>query len=149
MKLIGIVFLKSLYTTKPPATTKDGWFGMPDMCAIDADGRLWIGTDGQSPSRVGHADGLYAMETEGALRGTSKLFFRCPNGAEMCGPVFTPDGETLFLAVQHPGEGDEDNKTAPPATFENPTSRWPDFKANMPPRPSIVVVTKKGGGKIA
>jgi uncharacterized protein len=132
-----------------PATTKDGWFGMPDMCAIDADGRLWIGTDGQSPSRVGHADGLYAMETEGALRGTSKLFFRCPNGAEMCGPVFTPDGETLFLAVQHPGEGDEDNKTALPATFENPTSRWPDFKANMPPRPSIVVVTKKGGGKIA
>ena len=31
------------------ATTKDGWFGMPDNCAFDAEGRLWIATDGNSP----------------------------------------------------------------------------------------------------
>ena len=130
-------------------TTKDGWFGMPDNCAVDADGRLWIATDGNTPARTGRADGLWAIETEGAARGTSKLFYRVPNGAEMCGPEFTPDGETLFLAVQHPGEADEDDPNAKPTIYDAPSTRWPDFQPNLPPRPSIVVVTKKGGGKIA
>lgn len=131
-----------------PATTKNGWFGMPDNCAIDADGRLWIATDSANgiPDR---ADGLWALETNGALRGTGKLFYRCPSGAELCGPCFTPDGETLFLAVQHPGEASAEDPNAPPATYENPSTRWPDFKPDMPPRPSIVAITKRGGGKIA
>ena len=67
----------------------------------------------------------------------------------MCGPYFTPDDETLFLAVQHPGEADDDDPNAAPASYETPSTRWPDFKPDMPPRPSIVVVTKRGGGKIA
>ncbi|MFZ4808347.1 MAG: PhoX family protein [Hyphomicrobiaceae bacterium] len=132
-----------------PATTKDGWFGMPDNCFIDALGRLWIATDGNSPTKTGRADGLWALETEGAARGTSKHFFRCPNGAEVCGPEMTPDLETFFVAVQHPGEADEDDPNAPAATFETPSTRWPDFKDGMPPRPSIVAITKRGGGKIA
>jgi secreted PhoX family phosphatase len=132
-----------------PATTKNGWFGMPDNIAIDADGRLWIATDGNSPAKTGRADGLWALETEGKLRGTGKLFYRCPAGAEMCGPYFTPDDETFFIAVQHPGEADDEDPNAKPATFENPATRWPDFKPNMPPRPSIVAITRRGGGKIA
>jgi secreted PhoX family phosphatase len=132
-----------------PATTKNGWFGMPDNCAIDADGRLWIATDGNAPSKTGRADGLWALETEGTLRGTGKLFFRCPNGAELCGPYFTPDGETAFVAIQHPGEADDDDPDAKPATYENPSTRWPDFRPDMPPRPSIIAITKRGGGKIA
>ncbi|MCZ8261629.1 MAG: PhoX family phosphatase [Beijerinckiaceae bacterium] len=129
-----------------PNTTKDGWFGMPDNCAVDNAGRLWVSTDGNSPSATGRADGVWAMETEGAARGTSKLFFRCPNGAELCGPYFTPDDETLFVAVQHPGEADDDAKE--PATFENPSTRWPDFRDGMPPRPSVLAITRRGGGKI-
>jgi hypothetical protein len=129
-----------------PATTKDGWFGMPDNCVVDASGRLWVATDGNNPKATGRADGVWAMETEGPARGTSKLFFRVPNGAELCGPEFTPDLATLFVAIQHPGES-EDEKN--PGTFENPATRWPDFKPDMPPRPSIVAITKRGGGKIA
>ena len=135
--------------TFSPATTKDGWFGMPDNCAVDNQGRLWIATDGNQPSRTGRSDGLWAMETEGEARATSKHFFRCPSGAEMCGPYFTPDDETLFLAIQHPGEADDDDPNATPASYENPSTRWPDFRPDMPPRPAIVVVTKRGGGKIA
>ncbi|MGH6816166.1 MAG: PhoX family protein [Hyphomicrobiaceae bacterium] len=132
-----------------PATSNDGWFGMPDNCAFDALGRLWISTDGNYPKRTGRTDGVWAMETEGPARGTSKLFFRGPHGAELCGPVFTPDLQTLFVAVQHPGETDENDPDAAPASFENPATRWPDFKDGLPPRPSIVVITRKGGGKIA
>ncbi len=132
-----------------PATTKDGWFGMPDNCAVDALGRLWVATDGNAASKTGRSDGVWAMETEGAARGTSKLFFRCPSGAELCGPEFTPDLTTLFVSVQHPGEADEEDAKAAPATFEKPSTRWPDFKDGMPPRPSVVAITRKGGGKIA
>jgi secreted PhoX family phosphatase len=128
-------------------TSRNGWFGMPDNIAFDADGRLWVATDGNSVKKTGRADGIWGIETEGALRGTSKHFYRVPMGAEMCGPLFTPDGETLFVAVQHPGEGDDDPAAAP-ATFENPATRWPDFKPDMPPRPSVVAITKRGGGKI-
>jgi uncharacterized protein len=124
------------------STTANGWFGMPDNCALDADGRLWIATDGNNKKATGRTDGLWGLETEGEQRGTSKLFFRCPVGAEMCGPMFTPAGDTLFLAVQHPGD-------AGLPTFETPATRWPDFTDGMPPRPSVVVVTKQGGGKIA
>jgi secreted PhoX family phosphatase len=129
-----------------PATSKDGWFGMPDNLVVDPTGRLWVATDGNNPAATGRADGIWAMETEGLARGTSKLFFRVPNGAELCGPEFTPDLATLFVAVQHPGESDDEKS---PGTFENPATRWPDFKPNMPPRPSVVAITKRGGGKIA
>jgi secreted PhoX family phosphatase len=123
------------------ATTKDGWFGMPDNCAIDADGRLWVSTDGNSAKKTGRTDGLWAVDTEGDARATSKLFFRVPVGAEMCGPLFDPTGETVFLAVQHPGDEGL-------ATYEQPATRWPDFRDDMPVRPAVVAVTKQGGGKI-
>jgi uncharacterized protein len=132
------------------ATTEDGWFGMPDNCAIDSDGRLWISTDGNSDRETGRTDGLWALETDGEGRATSKLFFRCPAGAELCGPEFTPDGETLFVAVQHPGDdGPKWKAFGRPSSFEDPSTRWPDFQPGMPPRPSVLVITRRGGGKIA
>ena len=123
------------------ATTENGWFGMPDNCAIDAEGRLWVSTDGNNQKATGRADGLWAVDTEGAARGTSRLFFRVPVGAEMCGPYFNGSGDTLFLAVQHPGDEGL-------STFENPATRWPDFDEALPVRPSVVVITKQGGGAI-
>lgn len=135
-----------------PETSENGWFGSPDNAAIDADGRLWISTDqGGNWGKTGKSDGLYALETEGTARGTSKLFFRCPVGGEMCGPYFTDDQETLFVAVQHPGT-DGTKELAGferDSTFEDPATRWPDFDPAMPPRPAVVVITKQGGGKIA
>jgi len=132
------------------ATTEHGWFGMPDNCVIDADGRLWIATDGNSGKATGRSDGLWALETEGAGRGTSKHFFRCPAGAEFQGPIFTPDVTAVFGSVQHPGDdGEQWPEFGRPSTFDDPSTRWPDFQDGMPPRPSVVVITKQGGGKIA
>ncbi|MGA1343544.1 MAG: PhoX family protein [Hyphomonas sp.] len=125
--------------TWSPFTSDNGWLASPDNCALDAKGRLWVSTDGNDDT--GAADGLWAIETDGRRRGSGRHFFRCPVGAELCGPRFTPDGETLFLAVQHPGDGEG-------ASFEAPTTRWPDFIDTAPPRPSVMVITRSGGGPI-
>lgn len=132
------------------STSANGWFGMPDNCAIDAAGRLWVSTDGNGPKETGRTDGLWAVDTEGEARATSKLFYRVPVGAELCGPVFTPDDSTVFVAVQHPGdEGENWEAFGRPSYYEDLSTRWPDFKPDMPVRPSVVAITKQGGGKIA
>jgi secreted PhoX family phosphatase len=132
------------------ATTANGWFGMPDNCAVDSAGRLWVATDGQGPKATGRTDGLWAVDTEGTARATSKLFFRVPVGAEMCGPLFAPDDQTAFVAVQHPGDGGDDwEPFGRPSYYEDLSTRWPDFKPDMPVRPAVVVITRQGGGKIA
>jgi secreted PhoX family phosphatase len=98
----------------------------PDNVAFDADGNLWIATDGNV---LGSHDGLFSVPVEGAERGQVKQFLTVPIGAETCGPTILEDGTSVFVAVQHPGE-------VTGATVENPASTWPDGQF---PRPSVVV----------
>ena len=130
-------------------TSEDGWFGMPDNCAVDAAGRLWISTDGNDAASTGRTDGLWALETQGEGRGTSRLFYRVPVGAELCGPRPTPDMTTFFVAVQHPGDGgDEWEEFGRPSYYEDLSTRWPDFDEAQPVKPAVVAITKQGGGPI-
>jgi secreted PhoX family phosphatase len=117
----------------------DGWLSCPDNCAFDSQGRLWIATDGAPKS--GFADGVWATDVEGGGRAVTRHFLRTPVGAELCGPTFNPDDTAFFCAVQHPG----DEKGA---TFANPATRWPDFRDDLPTRPSVVVITRQDGGTI-
>ena len=120
--------------------TESGWLSCPDNVAFDSKGRLWISTDG-APTAAKIADGIWACDVAGTGRALTKRFLRLPTGAEMCGPEFTPDDRTFFVAVQHPAEDDG-------SSYDAPSTRWPDFKPNMPPRPAVVAVTKRGGGFI-
>ena len=103
----------------------------PDNVAFDANGNLWIGTDG-APGTIGKADAFHAVPVTGPERGRARQFLSVPAGAEACAPEFTPDQRAIFCAVQHPGEGIP--------------SQWPDFNGN-PPRPSVISVFRTSGNK--
>jgi secreted PhoX family phosphatase len=47
------------------------------------------------------------------------------------------------VSVQHPG-----TDGIPGSSFDTPATRWPDFRDDMPPRPSVVVITREDGGEI-
>jgi uncharacterized protein len=108
----------------------------PDNLGIDPQGRLWIVTD--SESRDMPNNGCYVMETSGPQRGLLKQLASGPNGCEMCGCEFTPDGHTLFLTIQHPGEG---------GTLDHPRSHWPDGPG-FPARAALLAVERKDGGPV-
>lgn len=116
-----------------------GWLVNPDNLAFDVHGRLWVATDGAND--FGFADGLWCMATTGGSRATPRHFLACPRGAELCGPEFTPDGRTLFVAVQHPA--DEDG-----SSYDRPSTRWPDFREDTPPRPAVMAITHRDGSFI-
>jgi secreted PhoX family phosphatase len=121
-----------------PETTADGFFMTPDNIAFDPKGRMFVATDGMND--FDFADGIFAVDTNGPARALPKALFCCPTEAEATGPAFTPDGATMFVSVQHPAEGSE--------TIEALSTRWPDFDDKVPPRPSVVVITREGGGPI-
>jgi uncharacterized protein len=110
--------------------------GSPDNVGFDRAGNLWIVTDGVQPT--GTNDGCWACPTAGPQRGRLQQFMSAPVGAEVCGCCFTPDGETLFLSIQHPGEG---------GSVIEPRSHWPDG-AETQPRASVIAIRKDGGGVV-
>jgi secreted PhoX family phosphatase len=122
------------------AVSDQGWLSCPDNCAFDSKGRIWIATDG-APEAAGVADGVYVADTTGPGRALTRLFYQAPSGAEVCGPWILADDSALFLAIQHPGE-------EAGSTFERPSTRWPDFAEGVPPRPSVIAITKRGGGAV-
>lgn len=120
-----------------------GWLACPDNIAFDLQGRMWIASDqGEAQQKFGIGDGIWACDVEGDGRAVTRMFYRVPTGAEMCGPAFTPDCRTLFVSVQHPAGDDAGS------SYDTPSSRWPDFKDGMPPRSAVVPITRKDGGLI-
>ncbi|MEZ5500776.1 MAG: PhoX family phosphatase [Steroidobacteraceae bacterium] len=108
----------------------------PDNLAIDPSGRLWVVTD--TDDRTLANNGCFVIATRGAARGQLQQLASAPVGAELSGCEFTPDGRTLFLSVQHPGEG---------GTLDEPVSDWPDGEA-APPRSTVVAVTRDDSATI-
>jgi secreted PhoX family phosphatase len=84
----------------------------------------------------------------GAALGEAKLrrFLVAPPGAEVTGITETPDGRTLFVNIQHPGE-----LSKPLASGSAPQSMWPGNAGYGPqgrPRSATIVITRTDGGVI-
>ncbi len=116
-----------------PYATQLAPLGAPDNIGFDPAGNLWIVTDGTQPR--GTNNGTFVYPCAGPTRGYLRQFMSAPRDAEVCGCEFTPQGDTLFLSIQHPGDG---------GSVTSPNSNWPDGHGNLP-RPSVIAITRKKG----
>jgi secreted PhoX family phosphatase len=123
-------------------------FGCPDGLWTDARGVLWIQTD-MSTSAMGKGDlarlANNAMLAADVRSGEIRRFLTGPAGCEITGATGTPDGRTMFINIQHPGESPSE-KSDPDSPRK--ISNWPDFRADGRPRSATVVIRKNDGGVI-
>jgi secreted PhoX family phosphatase len=112
-------------------------FSCPDNMVFDKDGNLWMATDisGSAMNKAPYVkfknNGLFFIPTSGKNAGKVFQVASAPNDAELTGLTLTPDGKTLFVSVQHPGEKSKD--------MNNMTSHWPDG-ANSMPKSAVVQI---------
>ena len=79
---------------------------------------------------------------------TLKRFYVGPFDCEVTGLCETPDGRTMFINIQHPGEDTAVANLADPTRY---TSQWPaneGYGAGRRPRSATVVITKNDGGQV-
>ncbi len=160
----------------------EGGLGLacPDNLAFDAQGNLWVLTDmpGASTNAAVAREGssapgsdefigvfgssaLYMIPTRGERAGLAHCFAIGPAECELCGVTFSPDGETMFLAVQHPGEQHGVRGAHLPESVEREVrvvsargelvtqrrsvplgSNWPSQRPGDPPRPGVVCIRR-------
>ncbi len=77
-------------------------FSDPDGLAVDNVGRVFIQTDG------GQKDGLQdqMLVVDPRDPGNPRRLFMGVSGDEVTGFAYTPDRRTVFINIQHPGNGD-------------------------------------------
>jgi uncharacterized protein len=150
-------------------------FSSPDgLWFSTATGICWIQTDDGAytdvtncmliaaiPGTVGDGKKITVQNTLGATSGTKDTFIGAalgdaqlrrflvgPIGSEITGLTETPDGKTLFVNIQHPGENTPAIGTSANFTFE---SQWPGnqgYGAIGRPRSATIVITRTDGGVI-
>lgn len=102
--------------------------------------------DGEART-VNNVDGLTSQSVTtyvGASLGEQKLrrFLVGPRECEITGITETPDGKTLFINIQHPGE-----VTVPNFATGAFGSHWPGGSVTRP-RSATIVITRDDGGEI-
>lgn len=156
--------LSSLDATNDFSSPDGLWFGRPSNASGQVTPVLWIQTDDGAftdvtncmmlaalPGSVGDGGtrtitntGASATSTATTLIGkapgtTLRRFLVGPSGCEITGVDSTPDGRSLFVNIQHPGE--QGNLTTI-------GSNWPAGTAGSRPRSATVVITKNDGGVV-
>jgi len=112
-------------------------FSCPDNLLFDKAGNLWFTSDisgskmNKTPDYLPFKNnGLFVLIRNGMQAGEIIQVASAPIDAEFTGPCFSPDGKTLFLSVQHPGERS--------TSKDNVTSDWPKKKNG--PKSSVITI---------
>ncbi len=145
-----------LPTAGGPSLTADNIHASPDGLWVDpVSGILWIQTDMSGEQLHKGPFGANQMLAANPDTGEIRRFLTGPNDQEITGITATPDGRTLFVNVQHPGDRSS-------ATLGY-TSNWPDSGAvyrhpgDTPeradptgpiPRSATLVITREDGGVV-
>jgi uncharacterized protein len=127
-------------------------YGAPDGLWFDQFGRLWIQTD-QAGNGLGDfaVIGTNTMSCADPNTGETRRFMTSPANCEVTGVHNTPDGKTMFVGIQHPGE---DSLAANPEQFSRfPHGQFPTNAAGQTlpagrPRSTVLVITREDGGVI-
>jgi secreted PhoX family phosphatase len=134
-------------------------FSSPDNLTFDKHDNIWVVTDissadlrgSQSPVALYDYHGnnaIFMIPRTGPNAGVAFRFANMPVEAEGTGPYFTPDEETFFISVQHPGEVTKARATSAfgqPSTY---SSYWPRGSktdagsAAFEPLPAVIAITR-------
>ncbi len=108
-------------------------FAAPDNMEFDKAGNLWFTCDvpgghmnnEEIPQYLPFKNNaLFVLMRNGPQSGEVIRVASAPTDAEFTGPFFSPDGKTLFLSVQHPGERSRSK--------DELTSHWPEGGDALP-----------------
>jgi hypothetical protein len=129
--------------------TEHGRFACPKGVGFTAEGLLWISTGIPAhnlggPDPVHRAVGNNALLAADPRTGTVRRFLTAPRGAEVTGVSASADGHTLFVNIQHPGQG-----TAASADRPRAVGNWPDHEPGGRPRSATVAVRVPAGPEAA
>ncbi|CAM5284963.1 PhoX family protein [Thauera mechernichensis] len=126
---------------------EDAIHASPDGLWIDPNGILWIQTDMSGSQQGSGPFGENQMLAAEPATGEIRRFYVGPREQEVTGVITTPDGKTMFVNNQHPGD------RSTPGNF---TSNWPDRPqpyttvdpSGPRPRCATVIITRNDGGVI-
>lgn len=131
-KHTGTRFVWEIFLIAEDSHDTEDTYSDPDGLWADPDGRLFIQTDG------GQKDGLNnQMLVANTATGELRRLFTGVTDCEITGIAITPDRRTMFVNIQHPGDGD-------PAVTNFPA---PQDGVTVP-RDATVVITRKDNGII-
>lgn len=129
---LGLSFIWEIFLIAQDTHGTEDSFSDPDGLWADPDGRLFIETDG------GQQEGMNnQMLVANTQTGELRRLFSGVAGCEITGITYTPDRRTMFVNVQHPGNGD-------PALTSFPLL----FDGTSIPRDATVVIRRRDGGII-
>ena len=120
-------------------------FACPDGLMFDPRGVLWIQTDTAAAdlnrgefTRLGNNQMLACDPGTGEVR----RFLSGPVHCEVTGAALTPDGSTLFVNIQHPGEPPSERSEA------NAAQKYSSWPFGGRPRSATVAIRRHDGGAV-